>query len=218
MGSGWVSWCMVAWLAAASAPTEGVRRAPSLNVVYELDDAAGVPSGVLESAETEVRRLFGRIGIQLQRSHRVADASGGYCLTLPNHAGLRVFIVGEETFRAGHAGPQVLGFIARTDGGPGRAAFVAYRRILALAGRLGVPPARLLARVIAHELGHLLLPAGRHASRGLMRAQWWRTDILSGSFGTPQLSAEQIGVIQNSLAAPPRPSAGSVCPAAAGER
>lgn len=41
--------------------------------------------------------------------------------------------------------------------------------------------ARTVGRVIAHELGHLLLRTIRHRARGVMRAQFDRRDVLAGS-------------------------------------
>jgi hypothetical protein len=45
-------------------------------------------------------------------------------------------------------------------------------RVLALASRSGVDPVALMGRVMAHEVGHLLLGTNEHAARGLMRAAW----------------------------------------------
>ena len=40
------------------------------------------------------------------------------------------------------------------------------------AARVGVEPGTLLGRVMAHEVGHLLLGGGYHGEAGLMRAHW----------------------------------------------
>jgi hypothetical protein len=52
------------------------------------------------------------------------------------------------------------------------AAYAFYRRIADLAEHNGADVARLLGHVIAHEIGHLLLPCDSHSARGLMRAEW----------------------------------------------
>ena len=67
--------------------------------------------------------------------------------------------------------PDVLGYAVVLE----RRGFVATvhsARVLALARRAGVDPAALMARVMAHEVGHLLLGTNEHAIRGLMRADW----------------------------------------------
>ena len=45
-------------------------------------------------------------------------------------------------------------------------------RIDQAASRVGVEPGTLLGRVMAHEVGHLLLGSGYHGEAGLMRAEW----------------------------------------------
>lgn len=45
-------------------------------------------------------------------------------------------------------------------------------RIDRAAARAGVEPGTLLGRVVAHEVGHLLLGSGYHAEAGVMRADW----------------------------------------------
>jgi hypothetical protein len=41
----------------------------------------------------------------------------------------------------------------------------------------GVDGAILLARAIAHEIGHLLMGTTQHASNGLMRAVWSQAEL-----------------------------------------
>ena len=48
---------------------------------------------------------------------------------------------------------------------------------------------RLAGRVIAHELGHLLLDSASHSGEGLMRARFLRGDVMAGSGGAYALTA-----------------------------
>jgi hypothetical protein len=50
-------------------------------------------------------------------------------------------------------------------------------RVEALAGEARVDSSSLLGRVIAHEIGHLLLGTTRHNRHGLMRALWLTTEL-----------------------------------------
>src|SRR6185503_14952467 len=50
-------------------------------------------------------------------------------------------------------------------------------RVASLARGAGADPADLLARAIAHEIGHLLMGNSRHSARGLMRAVWSREEL-----------------------------------------
>jgi len=46
-----------------------------------------------------------------------------------------------------------------------------------LAHAAGTDAAVLLGRVVAHEIGHLLMRTTRHARHGLMRPQWTRDEV-----------------------------------------
>jgi hypothetical protein len=54
----------------------------------------------------------------------------------------------------------------------GALATIYVTRVATLAHRCGVDVQTLLARAVAHEIGHLLLGTSAHASSGLMRAAW----------------------------------------------
>ena len=54
----------------------------------------------------------------------------------------------------------------------GSLATIYVNRVATLARRCGVDEQTLLARAVAHEIGHLLLGTSAHASSGLMRAAW----------------------------------------------
>lgn len=86
-----------------------------------------------------------------------------------------------------HDGP-VMGTATRTDMGTG-IAWVYYRRVLEEADRHLVPPSRLLACVIAHEIGHLVLASPGHDPDGLMRAVWRAADFRRASIGRLRFAA-----------------------------
>ena len=59
----------------------------------------------------------------------------------------------------------------------GSVAKVYADRIAALAGQADVNRLDLLARAIAHEIGHLLTGSNTHSRQGLMRALWTTTEL-----------------------------------------
>jgi hypothetical protein len=59
----------------------------------------------------------------------------------------------------------------------GSLATIYVNRVATLARRCGVDVQTLLARAVAHEIGHLLLGTSAHASSGLMRAAWSQTAL-----------------------------------------
>jgi hypothetical protein len=79
---------------------------------------------------------------------------------------------------------SALGATVSHDGVPSNLAMAfadraatAARRSVTCAPGPGACMSRLLARVIAHELGHILLGTGAHASTGLMRATFTASDL-----------------------------------------
>jgi len=56
-------------------------------------------------------------------------------------------------------------------------ATIYYDRVLWLARASRTSVTSLLARAVAHELGHLLIGSERHDDHGLMRAVWKREDL-----------------------------------------
>jgi hypothetical protein len=61
--------------------------------------------------------------------------------------------------------------------GAGWLATVLADAVRAMAARTGADTGTLLGRVIAHELGHLLLGSSTHSEAGLMRARWHDDDL-----------------------------------------
>jgi hypothetical protein len=59
----------------------------------------------------------------------------------------------------------------------GRIAYVLYDRVVAAALGAGWDPVDFMSVVIAHEIGHLLLPRGSHTADGLMRGHWEIDDL-----------------------------------------
>jgi hypothetical protein len=79
-------------------------------------------------------------------------------------------------------GPQVFGvaYVVKGSRG-GRLATLYSDRIVSAAARVDVEKGTLLGRVLAHEVGHLLLGTNHHGDTGLMRADW--TDTLLNNTG-----------------------------------
>lgn len=78
------------------------------------------------------------------------------------------------------APPGSLGFSYVAPGAATNLMATAYAdRVDTLAAQAGIPPPLLLGRVVAHEVGHLLLGTTGHSLRGLMRARWSDVDLRS---------------------------------------
>ncbi len=60
--------------------------------------------------------------------------------------------------------------------------------------------ARALGRVLAHELGHLLLRLNGHRDRGLMRSAFSHRNLITGRRGAFRLAEEDLQAIRDTLA------------------
>ena len=81
---------------------------------------------------------------------------------------------------------------------PGRVAWLYYSRIHDLAQLLHLDVS-LLGHVMAHEMGHLLLPYGAHAATGLMKAGWDTRQAFLAASGALTFDPSQAALIRTRL-------------------
>lgn len=170
------NWLVAVAEAAADEPT----------IIIHLDDKAGVPARVLDSARAEIEHLFQAAGIAITWMEGPApadaegSATGGPAVTVMLHT--------TESPCVGRG--CMLGLAALKM----RTAIIFSNRVNDLARRHPIDPGVILGRVIAHEIGHLLLPPGRHAQHGLMRGE------IEVGFGRPsRFSKEEARIMREGL-------------------
>jgi len=134
-------------------------------LLVQVDNDARIPAAHLAEMEHVVAGSFLRIGVQVIWEHgEVAlDDSRGMRvhLRLLSRANARRKIAKE---RIGNA---VLGQSIR----PGRRVYIFCHRIVEASFTYSRVYTRILSLVVAHELGHVLLPAGSHSDSGVMRGR-----------------------------------------------
>jgi hypothetical protein len=150
-------------LGEAARAQPAVPNPPQLRVLVANRGAARPE--VLAAAERVAGAIYAAAGVE------VRWLNGGPHPLAGDEFDLTVAIVSGE-------GPQALARTAETlglaasdsagDGQRGRMAWVFFDRVEDRASAHHLPIYRVCGEVIAHELGHLLLPAG-HSERGLMR-------------------------------------------------
>ena len=176
-----------------------------LAVTIQIHDYCHVSSGSLTRAREVVTAMYERIGVRTewigvveQREGRPGPARRDDVSRIPI-AQVTLIILTPKMAARGHVSEGALGFAAVPDEGMGRIAYAIYDRVRVTAARAAMNEDDLLGFVMAHEIGHLMLPRGAHAETGLMRGRWdvrdfQRTDVLTLGF-----SPEQASEIRNTL-------------------
>ena len=163
---------------AGAAPQREVR-----DLTVAVAHYAAVDPKTMKEAEGIASEVYRRAGIEIQwvepSTHEGATK-------------LYVNVLSQEMAEPFYVSDETVGFAI-----PGsQAANVIYERIRRIARRRHVASGLLLGYVIAHELGHLLLPAHSHSSSGLMRPD---LDMELAAMRKLRFTADQVALIQERL-------------------
>jgi hypothetical protein len=130
----------------------------SARIVIQVVNHAGVEADLLERAKTEVVTIFRHAGVAIEWSVSPALGSADRVAIL--------IVNGQCSAREVRAcRHDVLGIAAPELG----QAFVYFNRLNAVSLQRPIDVSVGLAHVIAHEIGHLLLPPHAHSTIGVMR-------------------------------------------------
>jgi hypothetical protein len=140
-------------------PAVTAERPARIDLVVALRVVPHVPAAVVREARTEVERTFLASGVRIVWA-QPGESSRRPPLTVIVCQGTTPAPQGDDG-----AGETVLGMSSPS----GEWAHVYYRRVAAIVADRQVPIGVVLAHVISHELGHMLLPPDSHAPIGVMR-------------------------------------------------
>jgi hypothetical protein len=136
-----------------------VTGAPT--AVVRIDNLAPVPADYLAFAQSRAAEVFNRIGVHVtwvDEETAFRDHIRPPFTVVLIKSGPDPSVRSDVVEALGFADPSV------------SRAHVIYERVEALTTRSRRSAASLLGDVIAHELGHLMLPSARHSARGIMRS------------------------------------------------
>jgi hypothetical protein len=185
------------------------RADEELPITIQIHDYWHVPTESLSRASAVVTNTYEKIGVRTEWLDVVrqgdkprASKHRRETSRIPN-AQLTIIILTKEMAARGQIADGALGMAAVADEGMGRIAYAIYDRVRDTAVRAGLGEADLLGFVMAHEIGHLLLPRGSHVESGLMRGSWTirnlrRTDVANLEFSPLQASAIRATIENNS--------------------
>lgn len=145
-------------LVGLSDPVAG-QDAPRPGIVVTVFNDAGLSAETVTRAEAEVARIYGDIGVDLLWADPArTDAMGRFIARL--------------IIRRTPPRPRMMGNALGDARGAGGTAFVYSDRVREVAQGRSLDVTLVLAYAMAHEMGHLLLPAPSHAVAGIMHADW----------------------------------------------
>jgi hypothetical protein len=169
----WLAMAVVITIArVADASEPGQRPAIHLQMVNH----ANVPAAVLNASQDEVARIFAIAGLSVE-----------WAETGPRFT-VQIVHTGVVGYRK--APSTVMGVALRKPGGATAQIFFNHVQDFARSYRIGL--STLLAHVIAHEIGHLLLPHMPHSTTGLMQAVWDEALVREARAGSLMFTDEQI--------------------------
>jgi hypothetical protein len=141
-------------------------------VVVHVDDRANVPASDLAGARREVDVIFAEAGVAIAwMTGRFPASIIGPAAARDGRRHVALLLVNTDEVPGEPSSGCTLGFAARKPA----VAYAFYNRIAELGEIRPIDLRVVLGRVIAHELGHLLIPSPGHARRGLMRRHWTRS-------------------------------------------
>jgi hypothetical protein len=167
---------MMKWWMAVAVVVTVVRIADAgetshpLTIDLQMRNDARVPAHVLEKSLDEVTRIFTGAGLAVRWTE-----------TTPR------FTV--------HIVKEVLGY-ARASSPVMGVAQVFFRQVQDFARTYRVDLSTMLAHVIAHEIGHLLLPGNAHSSTGVMQAGWDKALVHDAARGSLTFTESQAARIR----------------------
>ena len=167
-------------------PVGGDRAtAAPADVVLHVTSCARVPARQFADGQRAVVTVYANIGVHVVWADGVAA-------TAVADGSLHLDVIFLTAAMADRKQPKTAGF--------GQASYLTKRayifceRVLAHAQATGSDPGRVLGLVLAHEIGHMLLPEHSHTVLGLMKAEWIGTIT-----AIPEFLPEQAATIRTLL-------------------
>lgn len=184
------SWCLGSPLLSTETQASSTRDLAPVTIDILITNNGVVTSPVLQAAEDVASRIFRDARIEIHWTQEVTSTplfSVVMCAEEGPHRGSMLSMDGPfaRTLRTRH----VVG--GRTS--------VFYDRVLGHALATHRNLTSLLGTVLAHEIGHMLLPDIRHSSSGLMRSGWDDEDLTHAELGALRLSRDQVDQIHGRL-------------------
>ena len=135
-------------------------------IILHVQNYAGLPAAELAAAQAHASAVYAAAHVSVAWIEGFGEPQG----LDPDALHLDVLLLSpemtEKKCRTETIGRQVLGRASHAT----KRAYIFVARVADVAARARVDSIRVLGTVIAHEVGHLLLPESSHAEAGIMKA------------------------------------------------
>jgi hypothetical protein len=195
-----ITFLAVAPLALAQLPPPSTSLNPEVSI--SVHNYADVPAVLLSAAEDQAREIFRHAGLETvwlncsPKLERLELEPRSCYFADTTHLTLKI------SPRAVNAQVRdridVLGTAYPDENGVGFFAYVFYDRVQEIAQRRRLGHA-LLADVMAHEIGHLLLGSNSHSISGIMCAHWSDKELRNISEGAMSFVPAQSRIMRDRL-------------------
>src|SRR5208282_4827029 len=156
--------------ATAFAAASGSGDEGELGITVRVYDYAHVGRGTLIAAEKQADFIFRKVGLTMRWCNLTTDSAQSLvdasCGLPAGSARLEVRIVSRIMAEPGATADSTMGFAM------GSSATVSYHWSKAADPKGDALSGDILACVIAHEIGHLLLGSNSHSPTGIMKGKW----------------------------------------------
>lgn len=182
-----IGWIAIVLLCAGVAVARG---APSdlIEITVVVNNSAQMPAFVLRRAESEAGRIFAFSGIQIHWLECTSDLGiEDPCRRVPGDREFMVHVVG--TGQTSEDSIFGVAFVGQDE--YGKYCDIFFDRIQETAQTTRTGLGQLIATVIAHELGHLLLGSHSHSFFGIMMPHWNQRELQRIGMGNLLFSKEE---------------------------
>jgi hypothetical protein len=164
-------------------------------ITLRVYDYAQVSRPALLAAEGEATRILRQASVELRwvdcPTVEAERDSYRQCLSAGLEDALVIRVLPKAMVGLQEKTADTLGSAIGCDHGPCSVAGVYYDRVRSLSGAATAPVPTLLGRVMAHEIGHILLGPQAHSRTGIMRAYWTDHELSSAASQEMVFTAEQ---------------------------
>jgi hypothetical protein len=180
----------------------GVIDDGGLRLTVRVFDYAGIGARTLRAASKEAASVLGKAGVttEWQFCEVVQGHVPGACHAPLQFGEVEVRIIQRGRPRKGRLGATECGEAFETAEGVGVLANLYADCLAAMPDVDGITPSVMLGHVLAHEIGHLLLPGKDHSSQGVMRPQMRPEDWQLARVGLLVFTSRQAALLRAEVA------------------